>query len=299
MVLATRRTRVKPRAERRSRSAACSARVLASGSRVMWSIAASALVADALGSVAFGLGLAGGGDAGGNGGAGFPGGGSGEFGGGDWVDVDDHVDAVEEGAADAGEVVFAAAGGFVAFAGGVAEVAAAAGVHGGDELESGGVGDVGAGAGDGGSSAFQGLAEGFEGGTGEFGEFVEEEDAAVGEADFAGPGAVAAAGEGGLGGAVMRFAEGGAHDEAAAIQHAGHAVDHADFQGVDWGEVWQEVGQAGGEHGFSGAGGADEHEGCGCRRRRLPGRGGRFPCRGLRTGRGRVRRVGHRRVRAG
>ena len=123
-------------------------------------------------SVAGALPGAGGGHAGGDGVARFAGGGAGEFGRGDGVDVDDEVDAVQQGSADAAEVVFAAAGGLVAFARGVAEVASAAGVHGSDELEAGRVGDVGCRAGDGGLAGFERLAEGFEGRAGKLGQFV-------------------------------------------------------------------------------------------------------------------------------
>ena len=49
--------------------------------------------------------------------------------------------------------------------------------------------------------------------------------------------------------------EGGAHDEAAAVEHAGDGVDHADFDGFGGGEVGEERREAGGEHALAGAGG--------------------------------------------
>jgi hypothetical protein len=140
--------------------------------------------------VAGALQSAGGGDACGDDGAGFALWGVEEFGGRDRAHLDDHVDPVHQRAADFALVVFAAAGGAAAGAGGVEQIAAAAGVHGGDQLETGGVGDVGGGAGHGGAAGFEGLAQGFEGGAGEFGEFIKEEDAAMGEGNFAGFGAI-------------------------------------------------------------------------------------------------------------
>ncbi len=51
-----------------------------------------------------------------------------------------------------------------------------------------GKGDAAGGAGDGDFAVFQRLAHDFEGGAFELGEFVEKEDAVMGEADFAGRG---------------------------------------------------------------------------------------------------------------
>jgi hypothetical protein len=61
------------------------------------------------------------------------------------------------------------------------------GVHGGDEHER-GEGHAAGGAGDGDFAVLKGLAHDFEGAAAELGEFVEEEDAVVGHADFAGAG---------------------------------------------------------------------------------------------------------------
>ena len=67
----------------------------------------------------------------------------------DLADGDVHVDAVEEGAGELFLVVVDLGAGAGAFVSGVAEIAARAGVHGGDEHEVGGVGGLGVGAGDG------------------------------------------------------------------------------------------------------------------------------------------------------
>jgi hypothetical protein len=52
-------------------------------------------------------------------------------------------------------------------------------------------------------AGFEGLAEDFQDGAREFGEFIEEEDAVMGEGDFAGARDFAAADDGGAGGGVM------------------------------------------------------------------------------------------------
>ena len=101
-------------------------------------------------------------DAGGDALAGLAAGGAGQFGRGHRHDFDGEVDAVQHGAADLALVVLAAAGRAAAFARGVAEIAAAARIHGGDHLEAGWVGDVRHGAGDGGAAAFHRLAQSFQ-----------------------------------------------------------------------------------------------------------------------------------------
>ena len=114
-------------------------------------------------------------------GGGFAGGGGAEFLVFDGGDVDVEVDAVEEGAGEAGVVALDLGRGAAAFAGGVGEVAAGAGVERADkEVACGELAGHG-GAGDGDDAVFEGLAEGFEGAAGEFGHFVEVEDAVVGE----------------------------------------------------------------------------------------------------------------------
>ena len=79
-------------------------------------------------------------------------------------------------------------GGVAAGAFGVAVVAAGAGVHGGDELEARGEVAFHRGAADGDVAVFQRFAQHFEDAAVEFGQFVEEEDAVVGEADSPGLG---------------------------------------------------------------------------------------------------------------
>lgn len=117
------------------------------------------------------------------------------------------------GAADFAEVVLNLAGGAVAFFAGVGEVTAGTGVEGADEHELGGEGDGHFGAGDVDAAVFHGLAEDFECAALELGEFVEEEDAVVGEADFSGLGNGAAADESDVADGMVGRAEGAGGDE--------------------------------------------------------------------------------------
>ncbi len=114
------------------------------------------------------------------------------------------VDAVEERAADAAHVAFDLQR--VAFAGvaGVAEVAAGARVHGGDQHEAGGKGGGVEGTRDGDRALLERLPEDFQAAAIELGQLVEEEDAVVGERDFAGRGRAAAADHAGIADGVMR-----------------------------------------------------------------------------------------------
>src|SRR5207253_2377406 len=87
------------------------------------------------------------------------------------------------------------------------------GVHGGDEHEVGGVGDGALGARDGDYFVFEGLAQDFEDVLAEFGQFVEEEDAPVGEADFAGARHAASADKTRVADGVVRGAKRALQDE--------------------------------------------------------------------------------------
>ena len=99
-------------------------------------------------------------------------------------DLDVDVDAVEEGAGNALQVLFDLSVVTRTRAQGVAEVAAGAGVHGGDHHELSGVGERRRDAGDGDLTVFERLAEHFEDVPAELGELVEEEDAIVRLRDF-------------------------------------------------------------------------------------------------------------------
>ncbi len=68
----------------------------------------------------------------------------------------------------------------------MAVVAAFTGVHGGDELEAAGISGASGGSADRDAAVLEGLAQHFEALAGELGQFVEEEDAAVGQTALAG-----------------------------------------------------------------------------------------------------------------
>lgn len=126
-------------------------------------------------------------------------------------------------------------------------MAAAAGVHGGDELHAGRIADMGGGAGDRDGACFERLAERIEDSALELGKLVEEQHAEMGEADFAGPRFGAAADKGGHRGAVVGRAEGTGAEQAPALQPAGHGGDHRDFERFGRREFRQDAGEAGGE----------------------------------------------------
>ena len=126
-----------------------------------------------------------------------------EFAEGDGGDFDVEVDAVEQGAADFGHVAFDLGDAAMAVAAGVVAIAAGARVERGDEHEVGWEIGRAEGTADRDVAVFERLSEDFEGPAVEFGEFVEEEDAVVGEADFARGGDRAAADESGVADGVV------------------------------------------------------------------------------------------------
>ena len=171
------------------------------------------------------------------------------------------VDAVEERAGDLGDVALDHGRGAHALARLVVEVAAGAGVHGGGEHEARGKAERHGGAGDGDGVVFERLAHDFEDVAGELGQFVEEEQAVVGEGDFAGTRDDAAADEAGVGDGVVRRAEGALGDEpGGGIEDAGDGVDLGGLERFFEGERREDRRQALGEHGLAGAGRADHED---------------------------------------
>ena len=77
---------------------------------------------------------------------------------------------------------------------------------------------------------FERLPERFERLPRELRQLVKEQHAPVRERHLAGLGALATAGKRRLRGAMVRLAIGRAHHQPSAVQHPGHAVDHADLQ---------------------------------------------------------------------
>lgn len=85
-----------------------------------------------------------------------------------------------------GLIFFGAFGRPAAFEGRIAEVAAAAGVHGGNQLKFGGINRVGIDARNSYIAVFQRLAQGFQRGAAEFWQFIQKQDAVVCERNFSG-----------------------------------------------------------------------------------------------------------------
>ena len=128
--------------------------------------------------------------------AGFAGTGVGHLLEGDGDDFYLQVDAVQQRAGDAVQVLLHLPVAAHAGLGGVVVVAARAGVHGGYEHEACGIFHVALHARDGDFAVFQRLAKHFQHVAAEFGQFVEEQHAVVSQADFAGLGIVASTGHG-------------------------------------------------------------------------------------------------------
>ena len=153
------------------------------------------------------------------------------------------VDAVEQGAADLLLVFYDLRGRTGAVVLAVAEVAAGAGVHAGDERELGWESERALGAADGDDAVLQRLAQVLQDGARELGQFVEEEDTAVRQADLARAGKGTAADEGGGAGAVVRGAEGAGGDERLiGGKQAGDGIDLGDFQRFFLGHLGEDGG---------------------------------------------------------
>ncbi len=175
-------------------------------------------------------------------------------------DVDVDIDAVDEWAGDFGDVFFdlsrRAAAAFLFGS----EVAAGAGVHGGDEHELCGEADGAFCAGDGDESVFEGLAYHFEDMAGEFGEFIEEEDAEVREGEFSGAWVCAAANEGGAGCTMVGHSYGAGRKKRVVLsQKADGRVDSRGFERFGQGKRGQDGRKSLGEHCFACAGRAYHH----------------------------------------
>ena len=95
------------------------------------------------------------------------------------------------------------------------------------------------------------MAEGFEDGAGEFGDFVEEEDAEVGERDFAWFGFSAAANDGDGGGGVVWGAERASGDDL--IGFAGEGVNFGDGDLLFGRGGREKIGGGASKEGFAGA----------------------------------------------
>ena len=143
------------------------------------------------------------------------------------------VDAVQQRPGDAGAILLNLLGGAGAGPPSVAVIAAEAGIHRGHQHEAGREGDGAGGPGDGDHAVFQGLAQHLQGGALEFRQFVQEEDAVVGQAHLPRPGGGAAADEPGVGDGVVRRPERSpAQEPLAGLEQPHDAVNLGGLQGL-------------------------------------------------------------------
>lgn len=170
-----------------------------------------------------------------------------------------HVDTVEKRAGEFFLVAIDVAWVTGALMGGVAEIATGAGIHGGDEHKIGGIGGFLVGARDGDSFVFEWLAEGLKDGTRELGDFVEEENAFVGERNFARGSVFATTDNRNRAGGVVGATKGASGDDFVGFETS----EGVDFSGS---ELFfecgcgEEIGGDFGKEGFAGAGWAGDEE---------------------------------------
>src|SRR5262249_4659902 len=142
----------------------------------------------------------------------------------------------------------------------VTEPSAHAWVHRGDELERGGKQHRAGAPRDGDPTLLERLAERLQDVTAELGKLVEEEDAVVGERDFARPDGTAAAEEGRVRERAVRRPDRPCADEWVAVEQARDAVDGGHLDRLVDGEGREDGGQATREHGLARAGGPDQQQ---------------------------------------
>ncbi len=153
-----------------------------------------------------------------------------------FFDIDNHINSIENGARETFLVEGDLSVGTGAFVSLVAKIAARTGVHGGNEHEIGGVGDVLVGARNGDRTVFEGLAEGFENRAGVFGDFVKEENTVMGKGNFTRGDMSTTTDDGDGAGRVMRCAEGALNGGVGGIAKEGMEFCDGDlfFGGRRW-----------------------------------------------------------------
>ena len=167
--------------------------------------------------------------------------------------LDVQIDAVEQRPRQFALIFAGAARGAGAGQARIAQVAAAAGVHGGDQLHARRIGDMGGGARHLHLAGFQRLAQAVEHAALELGQLIEEQHAQMCEGDLAGPRLGAAADQRRHRGRMVRAAEGAAALQLAALQLAGDGGDHRNLQRLGRGEIGQYASQCGRQQRLAGA----------------------------------------------
>ena len=119
---------------------------------------------------------------------------------------------------------------------------------------------MGIGPGDHGAAGLDRLAQGIQDAALEFRQFIEEQHAAMGEADLAGLCPHAAADQCGLAGRMMRVAEGPAPGDRAPGQLPGNRLHEGQFQRFRRLQRRQQAGQARGQHALARAGRPDHQQ---------------------------------------
>jgi len=179
-----------------------------------------------------------------------------------------HVDAVEQWTGDAVKVLAYLSGIADALLRRMVVIAARTGVHRSYEHETGGVFHRDLCPGDGDFPVFEGLPQHFQYRMFEFGEFVQEKNAVMGQANFSGLGVDAPSDQGDVRDGMVRAPERAqGHEGGMTVDVAGHRMDLGGFQGLFEGKGRQNGGQAAGQHGLARTGRTDHQE-------IMPGRGG-------------------------
>jgi len=164
-----------------------------------------------------------------------------------YLNVD--IDAVEQRSGDTFLVLGDAGGGTGAGFAGIPIIPAGAGIHGGDQQKTRGIGGRRRRPRDRHEAAFEGLAERFQGILAEFRQFVQEEDPVVGEADLPRPRDMAAADQAGVGDGMMGRPEGALSDHnIPPAQETGDGIYLGRFDGLGEGQGRQDGRQAPGQH---------------------------------------------------
>lgn len=167
-------------------------------------------------------------------------------------DLHKQVDAVQQGAGEAGEVALHLRLGAAATPRGVAVPAAFAGVHGAHQHELAGVGHRPGGPGDLDPAVLHGLAQHLQHVLLKLGQLIQEEHSVVGQGNFSRLGVGPAPGHAHGGDAVVGGAEGAAGDEG--VFRPGepqHRVDLRHGQGLFPGHIGEDGRQALGQHGLA------------------------------------------------
>ena len=171
-----------------------------------------------------------------------------------------HVDAIEQRPGQAMPITRDLIGLAAAAPLGIAEIAAGAGIHGGNQLEGGRKLRLSRSPRDRDPAAFQGLAQGLEHIASEFAEFVEKQNAAMGERCFTRARHRPAAHQRGARNSVMRRPEGAYAPVARPKAGARQRQNGCRLERLQVGHRWQQAWQSLRKHGLAGAGRPDEQQ---------------------------------------